>query len=363
MTRDQEWRGEESKASSDDVRGTAGSQEPAPRDPSPVTAIDLEALARRLPAHPRTRFAPSPTGYLHLGHVANAVYVWGVARALGGRVLLRMEDHDRGRCRPEYETALLDDLAWLGLEPDEGTVEHLRAGPSNLRQSDCGDAYATALSRLSASVFACDCSRKDIALDGGDVFNEETRYPGRCRNRGLDPAPGRSIRVRIDPGEERFVDARLGEQRQDPDQQCGDLLLRDRLGNWSYQLAVVVDDLRHGVDLVVRGEDLLSSTGRQLRLGRLLGRSTPPVFLHHPLIRKPSGEKLSKAASDTGVRELRAQGMSPGAVLGRAAWLTGVIERPRDLGPEELAGLFGAVSDNRSAPSDSAPLGPKGRRT
>jgi glutamyl-Q tRNA(Asp) synthetase len=308
-----------------------------------VTAIDLDALARRVPPHPRTRFAPSPTGYLHLGHVANAVYVWGLARALGGRVLLRMEDHDRGRCRPEYETALLDDLAWLGLVPDEGKIEQLRAGPSDLRQSDCGEVYAAALSRLSAtaSVFACDCSRKDIARDAGDVFNEESRYPGRCRDRGLQPAPGRSIRVRIDPGEERFLDARLGEQRQVPAEQCGDLLLRDRLGNWSYQFAVVVDDLRHGIDLVVRGEDLLSSTGRQLRLGRLLGPSSPPVYLHHPLIRKASGEKLSKAAADTGVRELRAQGMAPAAVLGRAAWLTGVIDRPWDLCPEELAGLFG----------------------
>jgi glutamyl-Q tRNA(Asp) synthetase len=330
------------KASSDDVRGPARSQESASRDTSPVTVVDLEALARRLPVHPRTRFAPSPTGYLHLGHVANAVYVWGVARALGGRVLLRVEDHDRGRCRPEYEAALLDDLAWLGLEPDEGTVEDLRVGSSDLRQSDCGEVYATALSRLSTGVFGCDCSRKDIALDRGDVFNEETRYPGRCRNRGLEPTPGRSIRLRIGPGEERFLDVLLGEQRQDPAQQCGDLLLRDRMGNWSYHFAVVVDDLRHGVDLVVRGEDLLSSTGRQLRLGRLLGRSTPPVFLHHPLIRKSSGAKLSKAAGDTGVRELRTQGMAPAAVLGRAAWLTGLLERPRDLGPEELAGLFRA---------------------
>ena len=306
--------------------------------------LDLEALARRLPSTPLTRFAPSPTGYLHLGHVANAIYVWGMARVLGGRVLLRLEDHDRGRCRPEYEAALLDDLAWLGLEPDQGTLDELRAGSSTWRQSDCGEIYASAVSRLAtqASVFTCDCSRKDIAVDGGDVLNEETRYPGHCRNRGLTPAPGRGVRVRIDPGEERFVDGRLGEQRQHPAEQCGDLLLRDRLGNWTYQLAVVVDDLRHGVDLVIRGEDLLSSTGRQLRLGRLLGRATPPVFIHHQLIRKPSGEKLSKAAGDTGVRELRERGMTPASVLGRAAWLTGLTDRPGDLAPEELAALFGA---------------------
>jgi glutamyl/glutaminyl-tRNA synthetase len=309
-----------------------------------MSRLDLEALARWLPARPLTRFAPSPTGYLHLGHVANAIYVWGIARALDGRVLLRVEDHDRGRCRPEYETALLEDLSWLGLEPDQGTAADLGAGASSWRQSDCGGVYASALSQLSttSSVFGCDCSRKDIALDGGDVFNEETRYPGRCRDRGLVPAPGRNARLRVDPGEERFVDAWLGEQRQQPAEQCGDLLLRDRLGNWSYQFAVVVDDLRHGIDLIIRGDDLLSSTGRQLRLARLLGRATPPVFLHHPLIRKSSGEKLSKAAGDTGVRELRTRGEAPGAVLGRAAWLTGLIDRPRDLGPEGLAGLFQA---------------------
>jgi glutamyl-Q tRNA(Asp) synthetase len=305
--------------------------------------LDLDTLARRLPSSPLTRFAPSPTGYLHLGHVANAIWVWGIARGLSGRVLLRLEDHDRGRCRPEYEAALLDDLAWLGLEPDQGRVGELRAGTSVWRQSDCDEIYASALSRLAseATVFRCDCSRKDIAVDGGDVFNEETPYPGRCRDRGLAPAPGQGIRVRIDPGEECFADARLGEQRQRPAEQCGDLLLRDRLGNWSYQFAVVVDDLRHEVDLVIRGEDLLSSTGRQLRLGRLLGRTTPPVFLHHQLIRKPSGEKLSKAAGDAGVRILRERGATPASVLGRAAWLTGLMDRPRDLFPEELAGLFG----------------------
>jgi glutamyl-tRNA synthetase/glutamyl-Q tRNA(Asp) synthetase len=252
-----------------------------------VTSLDLAALAARLPARPLTRFAPSPTGYLHLGHVANAIWVWGLARALDGRVLLRIEDHDRGRCRPEYERAALEDLAWLGLEPDVGTPEKVRAGPSRYRQSDSGPAYQATLDRLSRAglVFGCDCTRRDLASTEGDVFNQETRYPGRCRARGLTLAPGIGARLRLEPWQERFVDARLGPQEQNPAEQCGDLLLRDRLGQWTYQLAVVVDDWRHEVDLVVRGEDLLPSTGRQIRLGRLLGRPGPPVFLHHPLIR------------------------------------------------------------------------------
>jgi glutamyl-Q tRNA(Asp) synthetase len=305
--------------------------------------IDLAPLAARLPARPLTRFAPSPTGYLHLGHVANAVWVWGMARALGGRVLLRLEDHDRGRCRPAYESALLDDLDWLGLVPDVGAVAAFRAGPSAFRQSDADEEYERALARLSSRglVFACDCSRRDLARAAGDIFDEETPYSGRCRSRNLAPGPGRGLRLRLDHGIERFDDARLGPREQAPAAQCGDLLLRDRLGQWTYQFAVVADDLRHAVDLVIRGEDLVESTGRQLLLGRLLGRTVPPVFLHHPLIRRPGGEKLSKSSGDTGIRELRAAGATPPAVLGRAAFLTGVQDSAAPLAPGDLAKLFG----------------------
>jgi glutamyl-Q tRNA(Asp) synthetase len=302
--------------------------------------FDLSALAARLPPRPLTRFAPGPTGYLHLGHAANAVWVWGLARALDGRVLLRLEDHDRSRCRPAYEAALLEDLEWLGLEPDIGAVAEFRSGASRLRQSDSGSEYAAALERLGDGLFVCDCSRKDVAGEAGDVVNQETPYPGRCRDRGLEPAPGRGLRLRMEPGGERFVDARLGPQEQHPAGQCGDLLLRDRLGQWTYQFAVVVDDLRHGVDLIVRGEDLLGSTGRQIRLGRLLGRPALPAFLHHPLIRNPGGGKLSKSRGDTGIRELRAAGAGPAEVLGRAAWLTGLQAEPDPLRPDDLAKLF-----------------------
>lgn len=307
-----------------------------------MAPLDLAALRDRLPGTPLTRFAPSPTGHLHLGHVANAIWVWGVARALGGRVLLRMEDHDRGRSRPEYERSALEDLEWLGLEPDLGTPGELRRGASRLRQSACGDEYAAALDRLgrSGTVYACDCSRREIALEAGDPLNEETRYPGRCRTRGLAPSASRGIRVVMPDGAETFTDARLGEVTQAPAEQCGDLLLRDRNGNWTYQFAVVVDDLRQGVNLVIRGEDLLSSTGRQIMLGRMLGRERPPVFLHHPLIRKEDGAKLSKSSGDTGVGDLRAAGAAPGMVLGEAAWRIGLLARLRPLAPEDLSRLF-----------------------
>ena len=304
--------------------------------------LDLAALRDRLPPDPLTRFAPSPTGFLHLGHVANAVWVWGLARALGGRVLLRVEDHDRGRSRVEYERALLEDLEWLGLAPDLGPPEELRRGASPFRQSDCDAEYAGDLERLrgSAEVYACECSRREIAQEGGDPFNQETRYPGRCRSRGLAPRPGRGLRVVLPEGLERFTDARLGEVGQTPAAQCGDLLLRDRTGNWTYQFAVVVDDGRHGVDLVIRGEDLLESTGRQIGLARMLGRERPPVFLHHPLILKEDGVKLSKSSGDTGVRELRAAGARPAMVLGEAARRTGLLAQAEPLVPDGLASLF-----------------------
>jgi glutamyl-tRNA synthetase/glutamyl-Q tRNA(Asp) synthetase len=122
------------------------------------------------------------------------------------------------------------------------------------------------------------------------------------------------------------------------------MLARDRLGNWTYQFAVTVDDMRHGVDLVVRGEDLLGSTGRQIRLARMLGRPAAPRFLHHPLIRKPSGEKLSKASGDTGIRELRRTGVSPGVILGRAAALCGLVDVERAISRTGLGNLVRAVA-------------------
>jgi glutamyl/glutaminyl-tRNA synthetase len=294
------------------------------------------------PRRPRTRFAPAPTGYLHLGHAASAVWVWGVARALGGSVLLRIEDHDGGRSRPAYEQALLEDLEWLGLEPDLGHLAEYRAGACAYRQSERGAAYECELARLAGEglAFACDCSRRRVRESGADLPNEEARYDGRCRERGLAPAAGRGVRVRVDPGVERFADLRLGPQAQDPSAQCGDLLVRDRLGQWTYQFAVTVDDWRQEVDLVVRGADLLESTGRQLRLARLLGRTSVPRFLHHPLITAPSGAKLSKANRDTGLRELRAAGATAGEVLGAAAAATGLLPAPVSLAAADLAELF-----------------------
>jgi glutamyl-Q tRNA(Asp) synthetase len=254
-----------------------------------------------------TRFAPAPTGFLHLGHVLSAMYVWAAARAAGpdSRVLLRIEDHDRQRSRKAFEDAILEDLEWLGFIADAPLV----------RQSERAEIYEVAIDTLRRRglVYGCECSRSEM---GG------SRYPGTCAGKNLRAAPGRGVRVRLDPSVERFNDLRLGPQKQHPFEQCGDLLARDRQGNWTYQFAVVVDDWMQGVNLVVRGEDLLDSTGRQIQLARLLGRPEPPAFLHHPLVMKSPTQKLSKSDGDTGIGALRAKGWTAEQVF------AGIPHRP-----------------------------------
>jgi glutamyl-Q tRNA(Asp) synthetase len=296
--------------------------------------LDLSSIRTALAGTPiRTRFAPSVTGHLHLGHVVNAAYVWGLARALGGEVIVRLEDHDRGRYRPEYEASILADLDWLGLRGDP---------PAPSRQSDHTTRYEGAAQRLSGTghTFWCECSRRMLAEAQDPAGGETIRYPGTCRDRRLTDGAGRALRVRIEPGEEGFEDLRLGRQVQDPDAQSGDFVLRDGLGQWTYQHCVVVDDLAEGITLVIRGEDLLESTGRQLRLARLLGRVTPPRYLHHPLVTDASGRKLSKKEFAKSLGDLRREGWTPERVLGEAAFLGGLIRSPEPIMARDLSTIF-----------------------
>ncbi|HEX5589086.1 MAG TPA: glutamate--tRNA ligase family protein [Candidatus Limnocylindrales bacterium] len=285
----------------------------------------IEALPRGL----RTRFAPAPTGYLHLGHVANALAVWGAATATGGTVVLRIEDHDRQRCRPAFEAAILDDLEALGFEPDEPSIAALRTGePSPWRQSDNDAAYTAAVAVLDGLglVYACDCSRatfSDWAAEHGERWRGPG-CPGACAARGIPRATaGVAWRVALGDADEAWTDLVLGSRAGSP-AAGGDLPIRDRHGNWTYALCVVVDDIRHDIGLVVRGEDLLQATPAQVRLGSLLGRGQPPRFLHHPLIHRPDGRKLSKADGATGVRELLREGTRPAELRRRAAAAIGL---------------------------------------
>jgi glutamyl-tRNA synthetase/glutamyl-Q tRNA(Asp) synthetase len=306
-----------------------------------------------------SRFAPAPTGYLHLGHVLNAIYVWGLTRAGGGRVLLRIEDHDRQRSRPEFENAILEDLAWLGFVADapthrsapsireDGRAPAISVGADlcvrPIRQSDRGSFYEGALARLrdAGLVYACECSRAAIeqaqAVQGNGA---ERRYPGTCAAKHLAEAPGRGVRVRLPETIERFVDLRHGLQTQRPSEQCGDLLVKDRDGNWTYQFAATVDDYVQGVTLVIRGDDLLASTGRQLLLARMLGRHVPPQFLHHALLMKSPTQKISKSDGDTGVRDLRARGWTAAEVIGEAACRGGLIPEARPVEAADVSSIM-----------------------
>ncbi len=264
------------------------------------------------------------------------LYVWGIAGLLDGDVLLRIEDHDRQRCRPEYEDVILDDMEWLGFEP----ANEFRPLAGDFRQSDCDPAYAAALKDLSARalVYRCVCTRKILESEARAGPGGERVYPGLCRNADHPAAQPHGLRLAWEAGkaaEECFADGLLGPQSQRPERQCGDLLLRDRLGQWTYQFAVTVDDIRHGVDFVVRGDDLLASTGRQMKLARMLGVRKPIVYFHHPLVRDPTGTKLSKKQRPPAIRDLRLRGARPEAVLGEAASTVGLIRgaalvRPRD---------------------------------
>ena len=209
-----------------------------------------------------------------------------------------------------------------------------------IRQQDRHAIYADALARLRrvAHVYPCDCSRSS--------FEGET-YPGHCRGRGLSEEPGRTLRVQFDAGIERADDVMLGPLEQSPALQCGDLALKDRDGHWTYQFAVTVDDLLQDVTWIVRGADLLSSTGRQVRLGRLLRAAGvsgaapwPPRYLHHPLLFDENRKKLSKSTGAAGVRRLRDAGVAAADVIGRAAAAAGLTNRPSPIHHQDVGLLF-----------------------
>ena len=289
-----------------------------------------------------TRFAPAPTGRLHLGHVANALFVWGLARRAVGMVLLRIEDHDRQRSRGFYERALLDDLDRLGLAADEPSTAELRAGASSYRQSDNAGVYEEAFQHLKtvADVYPCTCTRSTFsawsAANGASWTGPGC--PGGCRDRDVSNEDTVSVRVDLGDGDAAWTDMLAGE-RSGSVALAGDLVVYDRNRNWTYPFCVVVDDLRHGVDLVIRGEDLIDATPAQIRLGQLLGRKNQPTFAHHPLVLRPDGSKLSKADGATAVGELLDGGRTRAELFSEAARAVGLTESPDPLPFEQALEL------------------------
>jgi glutamyl-Q tRNA(Asp) synthetase len=270
-----------------------------------------------------TRFAPSPTGYLHVGHARSALVGWHRARAESGRFLLRIEDIDPARCRPEFEAAILEDLGWLGLAWD-GTVR---------RQSDHLADYQSALDRLRdmGLIYPCFCSRKDIAAAVAAPHGPEGPvYPGTCRNQPSELVRARQERgdpyaLRLDVATARaitgpltFTDEREGTVAARPET-LGDVVLARRDAPASYHLCVTVDDHLQGVTLVTRGIDLFHATHIHRLLQAILHLNVP-TYLHHLLLTNAAGERLSKRDGAVAIRALRQAGRSAAEVRALAGF-------------------------------------------
>lgn len=292
----------------------------------------------------RGRFAPTPSGRMHLGNAFSALMAWLSARAAGGEMVLRVEDLDpRARSR-ERAALLADDLAWLGLDWDEGP----------LYQSERGRRYDEAIERLGRAglTYPCFCTRAELhaasaphASDGAPV------YPGTCRHLTPDEVTRRSrsrrpaVRLRVpdagDPaGTIEFRDRAYGARSEVLSRECGDFLVRRSDGVVAYQLAVVVDDAEMGVTEVVRGRDLLGSCARQIYLARLLGWE-PPAYGHVPLLVAPDGRRLSKRDRDLDLGALRERGVRPERVVGVLAAAVGLVPPGHDAAARDLVSSFG----------------------
>lgn len=289
----------------------------------------------------RGRFAPSPTGRMHLGNLFCALLAWLFAKKQGGAMVLRLEDLDPARSRPEYARLLEEDLDWLGLTWDEGGS---RGGPySPYYQSQATALYEEALARLRrvATIYPCFCSRDQLRAAGAPHAGDGSLpYPGTCRSLSPEEVAERgrlrrpALRIRAPEQMISFVDGHLGSYGENLAQSCGDFILRRSDGAFAYQLAVVVDDARMAVTQVVRGRDLLSSTPRQLWLYSLLGL-TPPNFIHVPLLLAADGRRLSKRERDLDMAALRRR-FTPPELLGRLAYLAQLQAAPDPVTPSQL---------------------------
>lgn len=288
----------------------------------------------------RGRFAPSPTGRMHLGNIFCALLVWLAAKSEGGSVVLRFEDLDAVRCKRVYAQQLEEDLQWLGLTWDEGGLV-----PGYVQSEET--AYLEgALARIAreAFVYPCYCSRSELhAASAPHLADGSVLYTGRCRS--LTPAQraaykGRRAALRLAVPDEvfSFTDGHMGAYAENLARQCGDFLLRRSDGVFAYQFAVVADDVRMRINQVVRGRDLMPSTARQLYLYRLLG-AQPPRYYHIPMLCARDGRRLSKRESDLDMSVLRRQ-YTPERLVGYLASLAGLVPEGAACTPQMLLPVF-----------------------
>lgn len=316
----------------------------------------MPAAEQRDPPPPYlTRLAPSPTGALHLGNARTFLATWLRARSLNGRIVLRMEDLDHPRVKPWAAQQAYDDLAWLGLDWDEGPPEakaaqvgQNRASTTSYVQSERTELYDAAFDRLRAAgrIYPCTCTRADIeAAQSAPHEGEDLVYPGTCHERYASADAARADcgrapawRFRMPRKLSFFLDGFCGMQRAAL-WEMGDFVVMKGGGEASYQLAVVVDDTAMGVTEVIRADDLLSSTHRQLALQTALGLP-PPGVLHLPLVVGPDGRRLAKRHGDTRISHLRKAGLTPERVVGWLAHTCGWAEEGEELAARDLLPRF-----------------------
>ena len=291
------------------------------------------------------RFAPSPSGRMHLGNLMCSLLAWLSARASGGQVVLRIEDLDAARCPRTYADLLEQDLAWLGLVWDEGGSAGGPDGP--YYQSERFEIYKQYYDKLNALglVYPCFCSRSQLhAASAPHRADGQVVYPGTCRGlspeevtrRALKKAP--AWRVQVPDRVIGFTDGHLGHYEENLAADCGDFYLRRADGVFAYQLAVVTDDGRMGINQVVRGRDLLDSTPRQIWLQECLGLPRP-AYYHTPLLCAPDGRRLSKREKDLDMGALRSR-FSPRQLTGRLAALAGLVPPGTQCTPAQLVDVF-----------------------
>ena len=289
----------------------------------------------------RGRFAPSPTGQMHLGNAWTALLAWLQVRAGKGQLVLRMEDLDPDRSRTEYVEGLEKDLRWLGLDWEEGGDLGGAYGP--YEQDKRRGLYEEALQRLRRQelIYPCYCTRAELAASAPHGEDGERIYQGTCAGgvAGSKLTRKPSLRLKVPEEEIVFEDGVYGLVRQNLRQECGDFVVRRSDGVHAYQLAVVVDDALMGITHVLRGADLLASTPRQLYLYRLLGYAAP-LFSHVPLLVDEKGVRLSKRHGALAVAVLRERGVRAEKIIGLLAWLAGLLPTLEEAQPQELVNLF-----------------------